>query len=68
MDWLKTNHSPVQSWSERTPANYFTQTVESGTSGIHIELSNLMKKDPWICVPHLADDNYIFEIYTQLKK
>ncbi|MEZ5057935.1 MAG: T9SS type A sorting domain-containing protein [Saprospiraceae bacterium] len=68
MDWLKTNHSPVQSWSERTPANYFTQTVESGTSWEYIvELSNLMKKDPWICVPHLADDNYIFELATQLK-
>jgi hypothetical protein len=68
MDWLKTNHSPVQSWADRTPVNFFTQTIESGTSWEYIiELSNLMKKDPWICVPHLADDNYILELATQLK-
>ncbi|MBK6374693.1 MAG: hypothetical protein IPF67_16600 [Saprospiraceae bacterium] len=26
----------------------------------------MMKKDPWICIPHLADDEYIIQLAKYL--
>jgi hypothetical protein len=60
MDWSKTNFSPVMHWDDRTLPDYFTQTLESGVAWEYIiELCNLTGKDPWICIPHLADNEFI---------
>ena len=68
MDWQRTNNSDVVTWNDRSPYNYYTQTLNSGVSYEYItELCNLTKKDPWICIPHLADDNYVIELAKFLK-
>jgi len=68
MDWLRTNNSNVVSWSDRSAYNFYTQTLESGVAYEYItELSNLMHKDPWICIPHRADDDYIRQLASFLK-
>ena len=60
MDWMHTNFSPVETWSDRTPKNYYTQTLESGVAYEHIiDVCNQFDKNAWICVPHRANDNYI---------
>ncbi len=60
MDWGKTNASPLVSWSDRTTPNTYTQTHPQGTALEYMaQLANTLKKDPWICIPHRADDNYI---------
>jgi hypothetical protein len=60
MDWGKTNASPLVSWSDRTTANSFTQTRSQGAALEYMaQLANTLKKDPWICIPHRADDNYV---------
>lgn len=60
MDWSKTNFSPVMEWGDRSSKDYFTQTLASGVAWEYIiELCNLLEKDPWICIPHLADDEFI---------
>jgi hypothetical protein len=60
MDWGKTNASPLVSWSDRTTANSFTQTRSQGAAFEYMaQLANTLKKDPWICIPHRADDNYV---------
>ncbi|MCB0661638.1 MAG: T9SS type A sorting domain-containing protein, partial [Saprospiraceae bacterium] len=65
MDWSKTNFSPVTTWNDRSEYNYYTQTQESGIAWEYIiELCNLMQKDAWICIPHLADDNFIDQLAT----
>lgn len=60
MDWLKTNNSKLQKWSERPLVEDSTQ---SGPKGVALEyciqLANLLEADPWLCLPHLADDNYV---------
>lgn len=68
MDFLRTNNSEVKSWSERTPADYYTQTTESGVAWEYIiELCNLTHKNAWINIPHQADDGYIQQLAQMLK-
>lgn len=68
MDLMRTNGSPVQTWADRTPVDYYTQTLPTGIAYEHIiELCNTAQKDPWICIPHQADDNYITQLAQLLK-
>lgn len=62
MDWMQTNFSPLASWSERTTATSYTQTRAEGVAHEYIiALANRLHKNPWICLPHGADDNYVRE-------
>lgn len=63
MDWMHTNHSSVSSWNDRAQRNYYTQTLDNGIAYEHIiDVCNRLDKNPWICIPHAADDNYITKI------
>ena len=56
MDLMETNHSTIKTWNDRIKPN-------APGSGVAyedlIELSNVVKKEAWITLPHLADDDYI---------
>jgi len=56
----------IISWEQRTTPDMYTyNTIEEGQIRLGlpyefvIELSNLVQKDPWINIPHAADDGYI---------
>ncbi len=69
MDWLKTNNSNVAKWSDRNRKNNYTQSLKNGVAWEYvIELSNLLKKDLWINIPHKADDDYIKQLAILLEK
>lgn len=61
MDWVHTNHHPVSSWNQRTQNQFHTQNVDHKGMAWEqlITISNLLQKDVWINVPHLADQAYI---------
>ena len=60
MGWNSTNLNTTSTWSARTTPVTFHW---GGASGVpyeaQIELSNELKEDLWISVPHLADDDYV---------
>ena len=60
MDWQRTNGSPVVTWSDRSTPRRATQ---SGPKGVAVEymvqLANAMGADPWFCMPHQADDDFV---------
>jgi hypothetical protein len=63
MDWMKTNGSPNRIWSDRNTPDYYSQTLENGVAYEHIiALCNQTQKNPWICIPHRANDAYISEL------
>jgi hypothetical protein len=63
MDWMHTNNSSVNSWSDRAQPNYYTQTLDNGIAYEHIiDVCNRLDKNPWICIPHAADDNYVTKL------
>ncbi len=63
MDFMQTNNSPVKSWSDRNKRDYYTQTLKNGVAYEYmIELCNLTKTDAWICIPHMANNDYISKL------
>ncbi len=69
MDWGHTNESdePV-SWSERTLPTRYTQATPKGVAVEYmIDLCNELGADPWFCMPHTADDEYIQSFATLVR-
>lgn len=67
MDWGSINGSTLSKWSERT-----TPTMNQGGSrGVAfeymIDLANTLNADPWICLPHRADDPFVEELAKLIK-
>jgi hypothetical protein len=60
MDWQKTNNSKLVKWTDRPRVDDATQ---SGPKGVALEyclqLANTLDADPWLCIPHLADDDFV---------
>jgi hypothetical protein len=61
MDWMHTNGSPIQSWSQRSNYKHANQT--ESVHGVAFEylvaLANAGGMDLWVNIPHLADDDYV---------
>lgn len=69
MDWGATNNNPSRVWSDRTPVNYRTYSTAAGVPyELMVKLANTLKKDAWVCVPHLADSNYCAKMAVVFKK
>ena len=70
MDWAKTNNSKIEKWSDRPTAEDASQATEKGVAlGYQIQLANEWNADPWFCIPHRANDEYVREFarLVQLK-
>lgn len=68
MDWMRTNDSTQSNWSGRATPAYFSQGTERGVCvEIMVDLCNRLGADPWFCLPHLADDDYIAAFATYVR-
>ncbi len=72
MDWGRTNYSTVTTWQDRpTPSSYTQARVDGPHAGVALEymidLSNANLSDAWICIPYLADDNYVRNAATLIR-
>jgi len=58
MDWQHTNAQTDVAWSDRKQIGHRTYT-----DGVPIEhmitLANIVGADPWFCMPHTANDDYV---------
>ncbi len=61
MDWARTNDVDGEvNWNTRTRLNRATQDTPGGVAIEYmIDLCNELGADPWFCMPHTADDEYI---------
>ena len=59
MDWMDTNGSRIAKWSDRPTPNDATFSGKGIALEIMIDLANRLRADPWFCMPHLADDDYV---------
>lgn len=64
MDWGLTNNSTLRTWSDRTQISSSTYTKSGIPYEWMIDLCNLKEADAWVCVPHLADDNFVTQLAT----
>ena len=67
MDWMKTNGSSIRTWPERPKPADATFSAKGVAPEVMIDLANRLGADPWFCMPHLADDDYIRR-FAQLVK
>ena len=67
MDWMNTNNSEVESWSDRPEVGDFTYA-----NGVPVEvmvaLANETGTEPWFNIPHNADDDYIREFASYVSE
>ncbi len=58
-DWGRMDARPQGTWNRRTLPNY---AFQGGPNGVALEymldLASQLSADAWICLPHLADENY----------
>jgi len=59
MDWGCTNNSELRSWSERPEVGDYTYTINGIPYEWMARLCNDMDADPWVCIPHMADSQYV---------
>lgn len=68
MDWGRTNASPLATWADRTTPSSFTQARRQGVAlEFMADLANELDQDPWVCIPHAADDEYVRECARLLR-
>jgi hypothetical protein len=59
MDWNQTNGSPFVNWSDRSKSD----TYEWGTTyETDIRLAQKLNATPWVNIPHMATDDYAFQM------
>ena len=68
MDWMHTNHSEIAAWEDRPTLRHATFSKHGVALEWMIELCNRTHVDPWFCMPHLADDDFIRSFATMVKE
>jgi hypothetical protein len=59
MDFMATNNSAIRTWSDRPRPTDATFAGRGVPLELLIDLSNRLHADPWFCIPHMADDNFV---------
>lgn len=68
MDWQRTNYSPIEKWSDRPRPEDQTQASPKGVALEYcLQLANTLNADPWLCIPHKADDDYVRNFAQMVK-
>jgi hypothetical protein len=66
MDWQATNGSSLQHWEQRPLLSDARWTEHGAPVEAMVALANVSGADPWFCMPHQADDNFIREFATMV--
>lgn len=68
MDLGRINGSQQARWADRATPDLYTQLGPGGLAFEWMaELANRVERSPWICVPHLADDDYVRNLARLLR-
>lgn len=59
MDWMLTNNSQVSTWDQRAQVTDYSWARRGVPLEILIRLANETGAEPWLTLPHLADDAYV---------
>ncbi|MEK6677511.1 MAG: hypothetical protein AABZ47_17895, partial [Planctomycetota bacterium] len=70
MEWIRTNgNDRLVTWSDRVGTDHVSQAGPKGASFDYaIQLSNTVGADPWLTIPHRADNGFITELARQVKR
>lgn len=67
MDFMMTNGSRIAHWEDRPQLSDATFAGNGVPLELLLDLSNRLHADAWLCIPHLADDDYVRKFATQVR-
>lgn len=67
MDLMHTNDSEVRTWADRPRLEHATFAKKGVPVELLCDLANRLKADPWFCMPHQADDEYVRQFARAVK-
>jgi len=68
MDFMHTNGSKIARWSDRPRLEDATFSRKGVALELLIDLANRLEADPWFCMPHLADDDFVRRFAQMVKQ
>ncbi|MDW8026590.1 MAG: hypothetical protein RMK18_12115 [Armatimonadota bacterium] len=68
MDWMRTNGSQIARWDDRPKIEDATFSAKGVALEWMIDLCNRLNADAWFCMPHMADDDYIYKFAKTVKE
>ena len=67
MDWMRTNNSTIRTWSDRPKMSDATWSRRGVPIEVILSLCTRLEAEPWLNIPHLADDDYVARLATQVR-
>lgn len=68
MDWTNANLNDGIEWADRTRIEHFSQDRKTGVALEYmLKLASELGANPWITVPHAANDNYVRQMAELIK-
>lgn len=67
MDLMRTNNSSQVGWADRPQVNDASYAEKGVPVELLLDLANRLDADPWFCMPHQANDDYIKQFSTLVK-
>lgn len=68
MDWGATNGSSIMNWADRPRVADLTYAERGVPLEVMIDLANKLRVDPWFCIPHQANDDYVRQFAALLHR
>ncbi len=59
VNWMKTNSSTIRTWNDRPLLSDATWMDRGVPVEVMVDLCNRTGADPWFCMPHAADDDFV---------
>jgi hypothetical protein len=67
MDFQRTNDSSLRRWADRPVPEDATFSRKGVPLELLIDLANRLEADPWFCIPHQADDDFVHRFAALVK-
>ena len=67
MDFMVTNNSLQMAWNDRPQLNDASYATKGVPLELMIDLANRLQTEPWFCLPHMANDDYIKQFASMVK-
>lgn len=68
MDFMLTNNSKIEKWSDRPTMTTATFSEKGIPLELLIDLANRLETNVWFCMPHKADDDFIQKFAEMVKE
>lgn len=68
MDFMKTNGSEIRTWDDRPKPEDANWTTRGVPLEMMCDLANRIGCDPWFCMPHAANDDYVRQFARQARE